>query len=210
MRPIRGTSAFAHRPNTPAIAAWCLKRWPKRWERPHERTPAPDRPADFGAWAWNFSLGGGGARFRHPAVRSARTRPCSVDPDRRRRPVVEFAAGDTRHDVRRSCPRRRWGHRRRDSVQPVTAGRVFALSLCGDLAGDAGRRHRAPLAGLSAATAGRARLRLDRRVLPCACQYNVGPVVRRSQSYRAVRALQGLALADTVAAEIAGGIAAGA
>ncbi len=53
-----------------------------------------------------------------------------------------FAGGDRR---RRTC----------GAVQPVAAGRIFALSLRGDPAGDADRRHRAAAADLSAAAARR-------------------------------------------------------
>ena len=52
-----------------------------------------------------------------------------------------------------------------DPVQPVAADRILALSLRGDPAGDADRRHRAAAADLSAAAAGGAGLRLDRGVL---------------------------------------------
>ncbi len=63
-------------------------------------------------------------------------------------------------------------HRACRAVQPVAADRVFALSLCGDPAGDAGRRDRAAAADLSAAAGGGAGLRLDRGVLSGAGQHH--------------------------------------
>ena len=93
------------------------------------------------------------------------------------------------------------GRRRRacHPVQPVAAGRIFALSLCRHPAGDAGGRDRAAPADLSAAAGGRAGLRLDRGVLSGAGQHHARAELGRSQSDRAVPALRRLALADPAA-----------
>ena len=99
-------------------------------------------------------------------------------------------------------------HRARRAVQPVAAGRILALSVCGDPAGDADRGDRAAAADLSAAAGGGARLRLDRRVLPGAREHHAGPELGRPQSRRPVPALRRLALAGAAASQAAGGAAA--
>ena len=85
---------------------------------------------------------------------------------------------------------------------------IFAVSLRGHPAGDAGGRDRAVAADLSAATDGGGRLRLDRRLLSGAGEHHARAEFGRPQSGRAVRALWRVARADAVAAEIAVGIAA--
>ena len=87
-----------------------------------------------------------------------------------RRPHSKDAAGACRRC--RAC----------GPVQPVAPGRIFALSLRGDPAGDAGGRDRAAAADLSAAAGRGARLRLDRRVLSGAGEHDARPEFRRPQS----------------------------
>ena len=93
------------------------------------------------------------------------------------------------------------------AVQPVAAGRIFALSLRGDPAGHAGCRDRAAAADLSAAAGGGAGLRLDRRVLSGAREHDARPEFRRPQSRRSVPALRRVATAGPARPETAGGFA---
>ena len=111
------------------------------------------------------------------------------------------------HHLRRLFAR--GGRRRRPGgpLQPVAAGRIFALSLCGDPAGDAGRRHRAASSDLSAAARRGARLRLDRGVLSGAGQRHARIEFGRPQSRRPVFPLRRLARAGAVAAQVAVGAA---
>ena len=191
------------------LPRWFPRRSRRRWREPrHERTRAAHRPADPGARAGRRPVGRGGAPQPYPALCAAGARPGVRHARLRRRAADAFAVGDAHHHLRglRAGGRRR--HRPGGPVQPVAPGGIFALSLRGDAAGDAGRRHRAALADLSAAALGGARLRLDRGVLPGARQQHARPDLGRSQSHRPVRTVQGVALAIAVEPETAGGAAA--
>ena len=149
-------------------------------------------------------------RFGYPALRAAGSWSCAEHVDRRRWAALALAVGDARYNVRGLRVGRGWRHCSRGPVQPVAGDRILVLSLRGDPAGDAGGRHRAAAADLSAAAFGGAGLRLDRGVLPGARQHDAGTELCRPQSHRAVRTLQGVALADAVAAQVAVGAAANA
>ena len=152
--------------------------------RPGGSHPAAGRRAG----ARHPGLGPGGAPQRHPALCAARPRARVRDHVGRSRAARRFAPGHAHHHargLRAGAPRR---DRARGPVQPVAPDRIFALSLCGDPAGDPDRGDCAALAHLPAAAAGGAGLRLDRRLLPGAGQHHARPELGRPQSRRPVRA----------------------
>ena len=127
------------------LPAWCRRRWRRRWRRRamSERVLA-HRAAGPGARARSSRLWEAvGARLRHSAL-------CAAGPGLVFATLIADGAllwhsllVTLRHHLRRLPAGGRRRHRAGRPVQPVAAGRIFALSLRGHPAGDAGRRHRA-------------------------------------------------------------------
>ena len=209
--PIRVTSASAPRPNTPATAGRSPRRWRRPWEARHERARLAHRPAHSGARVRHADLAFGGARASPFRLMSCPGRAwCCATLLADGGLLWHSLLVTLLHHFRGLPARRRRRRRLGDPVQPVAAARILALSLRGDPAGDADRRHRAAAADLSAAAPGGAGLRLDRGVLPGARQHYARSRLGRPQSARAVRTLQSLALAVAVESETAFGAAANA
>ena len=121
--------------------------------------------------------------------------------------AVAVAADHAADNARRLCRGRDRRHRAGAVVQSIEMAGIFAVSLCGDVAGHAGDRDRAVIADLSAAAHGGRGLRLDRRVLSGAVQHHARPEFGGSQSGRPVSALRRIAAADPVLSQIAGRVA---
>ena len=86
--------------------------------------------------------------------------------------------------------RRRRRRRARGAVEPLEGDRVLALSLCRRAAGDAGGGDLAAAADLSRPGRRRARLRVDRGLLPRPVEHHPRPAIRRPQPARALRPLR--------------------
>ena len=157
-RPIRATRNSAPRPNMPRSAAAPRRRWRRPWRREatNERRALPRANAATARCAsrcrsscWRSVLA-----IWEAAVRIGRSRPMCC-----RRPASSckrwsptgrccgaIAPGDADDDLRGLFAGGRRRRRACGAVQPVAADRIFALSLRGDPAGDADRRHRAAAA----------------------------------------------------------------
>src|SRR5262249_53424745 len=139
------------------------------------RTPRPraaDRAAGRGACARALDLGSGRADQSYSALCASRPRTDPAHAPRRLGIAVAIAnrhAGDKGGGFSARGDR---GPRPGAAVQPVPPRRIFTLSLRGDPSGDPDRRHRAAVIDLSAAAACGAGLRVDRRVLSGAGEYN--------------------------------------
>src|SRR5208282_2253238 len=121
--------------------------------------------------------------------------------------AVAIAAGHAHNDLGGLFAR---GGRRRGPgcpFQSMALPRIFALSLRGDPAGNADRRHRAAPAHLPAAARGGFDMRLDRGVLSGAGEYHAWIALGGPQSHGPLFALRRLARAGAVAPEAAVGAA---
>ena len=130
-----------------------------------------------------------GARLRHPALCAAGSAAVFATLVSDWAVLSASLAGHADDDAPGLSARGGRRRRPRGAVQPVAPDRIFALSLCGDPAGDADRGDCAAPAHLSAAAGGGARLRLDRRLLSGARQHHARPQLGRSQPRRPVPAL---------------------
>ncbi len=117
--------------------------------------------------------------------------------------LLGFPVGDPAHHRAGADRRGARRHAARGDDGAVAADRAQPVSLCGDPAGDADRRHRAAHHHLGQRHDARPRaVRLDRRLLSHRVEHHDRPEQRRPQSGRPVPALRREPLADAVAAAL--------